>query len=140
MDADTTDDLSRGLAAYVHAVAKALDVPVEGTTCEVSDTATAYLALATRLANYPDHDLMLVWSEQHGWEAAVETEPGVVTEVIAYFGDEPLPEPGQVLAFVRAIVEGRHWGGSRPTFSTVDNRRELAARSSRYITGRDSDT
>ncbi|WP_245617441.1 DUF6292 family protein [Amycolatopsis taiwanensis] len=42
-------------------------MPPEATSFEVSDTATAYLGLARRWSARPVDDLMLVWSERHGW-------------------------------------------------------------------------
>ncbi|WP_255569966.1 hypothetical protein [Amycolatopsis sp. FDAARGOS 1241] len=40
-NADSTVALARGLAGYVHAVATELGLPAEGTSFEISDTATA---------------------------------------------------------------------------------------------------
>ncbi|GAA3432670.1 hypothetical protein GCM10018954_022730 [Kutzneria kofuensis] len=74
-DPDCTQALSQGLAGYLAAVATAVGVPTEGTSYEVTDTATAYLALVERRPDRPGHDLMLVWSEHAGWVVSVETEP-----------------------------------------------------------------
>ncbi|WP_158890962.1 DUF6292 family protein [Amycolatopsis anabasis] len=131
--ADATHLLSRGLAGYLREIARALDLPAEGTSFEISDTATAYLALARRTAARPDQDLMLVWSEQSGWAVAAETKPGDESAVIAYFGgDDPVPEPRRVAAFVAEVVAGRQPRGRRPAFSTRDNRRALAERLALY--------
>ena len=45
--------LAEGLAGYVRAVAAALNVGAEATAFEVSDTATAYLALSVRSTAHP---------------------------------------------------------------------------------------
>nr|WP_157527346.1 DUF6292 family protein [Kibdelosporangium sp. MJ126-NF4]CEL14319.1 hypothetical protein [Kibdelosporangium sp. MJ126-NF4]CTQ88686.1 hypothetical protein [Kibdelosporangium sp. MJ126-NF4] len=93
--------LTRGLAGYLRAVAKAIGVPAEATSFEVSDTATAYLALAQRSPDSPARDLMLVWSERSGWILSVETDPGEAPVVIDRIGGtDPLPEPSVVARFV----------------------------------------
>lgn len=130
---DSMRPLNRGLAGYLRAVAKAIGVPVEGTSFEISDTATAYLALAPRWSERPGADLMLVWAEQHGWAVAVETDPGDEPEVVAYLGgDELVPEPSAVARFVTDVVTGDSSGGRRPTFPTRDNRRNLGERLAHY--------
>ncbi|GAB2989482.1 DUF6292 family protein [Amycolatopsis acidiphila] len=126
---DKTHALSQGLAGYVRAVAGALNLPAEGTSFEISDTATAYLALR-QVAGRPGEDLMLVWSEDSGWAVAVETAP---TSVIAYFGEDALPEPPLVARFVREVLAGRRRTGRRPVFSTEGNRPALAERLLRYV-------
>jgi uncharacterized protein DUF6292 len=130
---DSARSLSRGLAGYLHAVAEAIGVPAEGTSFEISDTATAYLALAPRWSERPGADLMLVWAEQHGWAVAVETDPADEPEVIAYLGgDDLVPEPSTVARFVTDVVAGGGAGGRRPAFPTRDNRRDLGDRLARY--------
>lgn len=73
--------LARGLAGYVRAVACMLHVGREATDYEVSDTATAYVALSPHSSVHPGRDLMLVpnggvghwlsrpllWSHQSCW-------------------------------------------------------------------------
>lgn len=131
---DSMRQLHRGLAGYLHAVAEAIGVPIEGTSFEISDTATAYLALAPRWSERPGADLMLVWAEQHGWAVAVETAPGDAPEVVAYLGgDDLVPEPSTVARFVTDVVTGGdRSGGRRPTFPTRDNRRDLGQRLAQY--------
>lgn len=129
---DSTHTLSQGLAGYVRAVAIALDLPAEGTSFEISDTATAYVALR-QAAQHPGEDLMLVWSERGGWVLAVETDPGAGSSVIAYFGgDDAVPEPPMVACFVREVLAGRREPGRSADFSTVGNRADLAERLLRY--------
>lgn len=99
-----TDDagyaLSRGLAGYLSAVATAVGVPPEGTTFEVSDTATAYLALTRRWRRRPGRDLMLVWSERAGWAVSVETDPGEAPVIVSRLGGDCVPTPEAVAQFV----------------------------------------
>ncbi|HKS48583.1 MAG TPA: DUF6292 family protein [Amycolatopsis sp.] len=125
--------VSRGLAGYVRAVADAVGVPAEATSFEISDTATAYLGLTRRWSARPGNDLMLVWSERHGWAVAVETDPGQDALVVAYLaGEGVVPEPAAVARFVTDVVTGRRSGSPRPVFPTTAGRHELAERLARY--------
>ncbi|WAL64658.1 DUF6292 family protein [Amycolatopsis cynarae] len=128
-----TPTLSRGLAGYLRAVAAAVGVPPEATSFEVSDTATAYLGLARRWSGRPGDDLMLVWSERHGWMVAVETEPGQAPVELAHFpGAEMVPDPTAVAGFVADVVTGRLSGASSPVLPARAGRQELAARLAQY--------
>lgn len=128
---DGTTTLSHGLAGYLRAVADAVGVPAEATSFEVSDTATAYLGLARRWPERPGEDLMLIWSEQHGWAVAVETIPGAAPMVVAYLaGAEVVPAPDVVARFVTDVIASRRSGSPRPVFPK--ERRELADRLAQY--------
>lgn len=125
---DLTRALERGLGAYVQAVAAAIGVPAEGTTVEISDTATAYLALSRPWPGRPDHDAMLLWSERRGWTIAMETAPTEDPVVIArWVGDDLVPPPEEVARFVddaaAGLADGRTDSAPAPT-----TRRALAAR------------
>jgi hypothetical protein len=131
----STRALAQGLAGYVRAVAEELGVPTEGTGFEISDTATAYLGLARRWSERPGRDLMLVWSEQHGWSIAVEVDPTEAPIVVAHLGgDDLVPTPRAVAQFVTDVLAGRRSAGRRPTFPAVNNRDSLAERLNRYVT------
>jgi hypothetical protein len=128
---NVTAILSHGLAGYLRAVADAVGVPAEATSFEVSDTATAYLGLARRWSERPGEDLMLIWSEQHGWSIAVETDPGATPMVVAYLaGAEVVPAPAVVARFVSDVIAGRRSGLARPVFP--NERRDLAGRLAEY--------
>jgi hypothetical protein len=125
--------LSRGLAGYLRAVAEAVGVPVEGTGFEISDTATAYLGLSSRWTGRPSRDLMLVWSERHGWSVAVETDPEETPHVLADLGGgDVIPAPQVVATFVADVVAERYStpGDRRPIASS---RVDLAERLHRYV-------
>lgn len=125
--------LERGLGAYVQAVAAAIGVPAEGTTVEISDTATAYLGLSRPWPGRPRHDVMLVWSERRGWTVAVETAPVEDPVVLARWpGDELVPPPAEVARFVDAAAAGRTAGNVRVTAVEV-TRRILAERLGEYV-------
>lgn len=127
--------LVSGLSGYVRAVADALDVAIEATEFEVSDTATAYLGLAVQSAHHPHHDLMLVWSEWHGWALAAETTPVEQPVVLAYLGADLVPEPAVVARFVRATIADFPEGERTPPSITID-RRDVGVRLARYVVRR----
>ncbi|MGM1063022.1 DUF6292 family protein [Saccharothrix sp. Mg75] len=106
-DPDHTYALTRALRDYVTAVATAVGVPADGTTFEVTDTLTAYLALGHRVPEHPDHDLMLVWDERQGWSVRVETDPGEPPVVLARGGDDPVPHPEAVARLVAGSAARR---------------------------------
>ncbi|SFB29015.1 hypothetical protein SAMN05216266_107282 [Amycolatopsis marina] len=99
-----------GLAGYVRSVAALIGVPPEGTTCEISDSANAYLAVARRCRRHPDDDVMLLWNERDGWHAALETLPGEQPAVLAYLGGPLVPAPDAVAEFAESVIAGRPVG------------------------------
>jgi hypothetical protein len=102
-------ELERGMAGYLQAVATALKVPADATGFEISDTITAYLGLPDRIADCPNHDLMLVWNEQDGWLVAAEYRPTEPLKVIGYLGGQNiLPHPYTVAQFVVHLLSGHH--------------------------------
>jgi hypothetical protein len=103
---------ARGLRQYLLAVAAKLDAPAW--FCEVEVPAAAYLALERRLARFPDHETALLWDERDGWAAAVESATGEETIVLAYLGEDVLPAPDAVVAFVRALYEDSYPGRPDP--------------------------
>ncbi|MFT7834890.1 DUF6292 family protein [Saccharothrix sp. BKS2] len=123
---DEAGGLASGLAGYVRAVAEEIGVPPEGTEFEVSDTTTAYLALAEG----PDRDLMLVWSGEHGWSVEVETDPGERALTLAHLGPPLVPEPAEVARFVADVRAGKP---GRPELTVTDDRGLLARRLRDYI-------
>ncbi len=127
-NADSTHTLRRGLEGYLRAVSSALRLPDEGISCEISDTATAYLALPGRVGD----DLMLLWDEHTGWTLAVEHAPDAEPEVLGRYGTDRVPSPESVAAFVADTQTGRLPGGNRPVAESSGGRWELAERLSRY--------
>jgi len=126
-------EAARGLGGYVRAVAREVGVSPEAINYEVSDTATAYLALNRRTPNYPDRDLMLIWGERDGWVVAVETDPAEAPIVLAYLGRDVLPAPHAVARFVTDLVAGRNPGqATAPKLRFPSDRDDLAERLARY--------
>jgi hypothetical protein len=106
---DLNRALERGLDGYVREVAAAVGIPAEGTTVEISDTATAYVGLSRPWPGQSHRDVMLVWSEQRGWSIAVETRPTESPVVVARWADDALvPLPDAVAQFVTDAATGRH--------------------------------
>ncbi|GAA3437826.1 DUF6292 family protein [Kutzneria kofuensis] len=103
---DVARALTLGLSGYLRAVADAVGESADGTSCEVSDTATAYIGL-TRRGPRSGRDLMLVWSERDGWAVLVETDPTESPIVVSRFGgDDPAPAPWVVARFVADTLTG----------------------------------
>lgn len=130
--ADVTGVLTRALGGYVRMVAKAVGVPPEGTTFEVTDTATAYLALACRAADHPDRDVMLVWNTSQGWVVSIETTPTEPPIMLSRSTGNLVPAPEAVARFV---IESITAHGARPVPATLlphTDWSDLADRMSRH--------
>lgn len=112
--------LSRRLADYVGQVAEAIGVTGDAVGHEVTDTATAYIALDDRCVTQPDHDLMLVWDERLGWYVAAETAPAEPPVVMAYLAGDAVPPPAVVARFVTDTVDGRRVNRIRPVLSPTE--------------------
>lgn len=102
--------LAGALQRYVEKVAEALGVPPDGISCEVTDTATAYIALGTRAVAHPDRDVMLVWSATQGWSVSIETDPAEPLIVLARLGGDIVQAP-EVVA--RLVTESMTRVGTR---------------------------
>lgn len=112
IERDSLGAAARGLRQYLLAVAAKLDAPAW--FCEVDAPATAYLALDHRLARFPDHETALLWDEREGWAAAVESPAGDDVVVLAYLGQDVLPAPDAVVAFVEQIYADDYPGQPDP--------------------------
>lgn len=126
---DVSAALTVGLNAYLRAVARAVGVPAAGTSCEVSDTATAYVGLTTR----GPRDFMLVWSELDGWSVQMETTPTESPVVVSRLGgDDPAPPPWVVARFVSDTMTSVP---SQPPARTrhPQDRRQLADQLASYV-------
>jgi hypothetical protein len=113
-----------GLSGYVAAVAGALGLSVAGVHHEVTDTATAYIALAEHSPAAPDRDLMLTWTDSAGWTLAVEPgRPGQAPVVLAQLAGDVLPPVGTVSRFVaQALTGGRVDPAPEPEPGTLADR------------------
>ncbi|MGW4484923.1 DUF6292 family protein [Amycolatopsis sp. NPDC004368] len=126
--------LRRALVGYVRAVAEAVGVSVEGTSCEVADTVTAYVALSRRSPRYPGRDLMLLWNSRTGWTLSVETAPAEPPLVVSLLGGDVVPEPALVARFVAEVVSAPDNGAwTTPPSRAATDRGALAARLERRV-------
>lgn len=126
------DPTEHGLRSYVEAIARTLGVGPESTCCEVNNPSNAYLALPQHLPGYAGRDLALIWDDIYGWAAAVETGSGEDLLVLAYCGDDVLPQPVTVVDFVRRLLNEGPPG--RLHMPTIHGREDLAARLASYGT------
>ncbi|MGW4396651.1 DUF6292 family protein [Amycolatopsis nivea] len=102
--------LESALAEYTRQVAELIGVPAEAVTCEVTDTATAYLGLTVRTADLPQRDLMLVWDERLGWSIAIEPRGDDQPPAICHLGRQIAPSPAAVAQFVADVLRGSRRG------------------------------
>jgi hypothetical protein len=103
MELDFDDSVVRGLHRYVRMVTRALGLHGECSYVQVDELASAYVALDGRLSHYPDRDVALLWEETRGWSAAIETHSGEELFVVAHCGQDVLPPPETVAAWVREL-------------------------------------
>ncbi|PSL51698.1 hypothetical protein B0I31_11811 [Saccharothrix carnea] len=113
VELDFDDALMWGLRGYVRRVTEELGLSGECSYVQAERPATAYLALEGRLPGFPDRDVALLWDEERGWSAAVETHSGEDVLVQAHFGPDVVPPPGAVARWVRGLFRGEHVPGPR---------------------------
>ncbi len=125
VDFDETVGLDLGLRRYVHLVTEALGMTGECSYVDVQRPAGAYLALDGRVARFPDRDVALLWSEEGGWSAAVETESGDDPVVLAHMGGDLVPPPHAVAEWASDFLRDEHNGDPAPAYPAVDPARRL---------------
>lgn len=97
------------LLEYLRDVTAELGIGLESCTIDHDRPVSAYVALDTRLPHYPDRDLALLWDEERGWAAAIETHSGEDLIVLRHLGGPAVaPAPSRVAKFVTALREGDH--------------------------------
>jgi hypothetical protein len=126
--------LAGALDRYVRKVAEALGVPSDGISCEVTDTATAYVALGCRAVAHPDRDVMLVWSATQGWVVSIETDPAEPLIVLGRLGGDLVPAPEAVARLVADSVTRRGTRQAPVTASRLMGWSDLAECMERHAT------
>lgn len=106
IELDFDDRLQRGLRRYVRLVTQALGLSGESSYVQADRPASAYIALDERLRSHPHRDVALLWDEEHGWSAAIETSSGEDLLVVAYLGQKVLPPPQAVATWTRRLFDG----------------------------------
>lgn len=100
--------LQRALRGYLDAVARELGVGLESCTLDIDLPTSAYLAVDRRLPDFPDRDLALLWDEECGWAAAIETHSGEDLIIVSYLDtDTVAPPPKLVARFLHELVTDR---------------------------------
>ncbi|MGW4487429.1 DUF6292 family protein [Amycolatopsis sp. NPDC004368] len=101
------------LMTYLRAVTAELGIGLESCTLDHAAPLSAYLALDHRHPAYPDRDFALLWDEERGWAAAVETHSGEDLIVVRYLGGTAVaPPPADVVRFVAAVLADDHTLGT----------------------------
>lgn len=114
MELEPEGRAARGLRNYLRMVVAALGLDEAGHYLTLDRPVTAYLPVDTRLPRFPDHDVALVWDEEHGWAIGIETDAGSPVTPLCYLGIDILPAPQTVADFVRDVVEDRFPGQPDP--------------------------
>ncbi|HEX4252804.1 MAG TPA: DUF6292 family protein [Pseudonocardia sp.] len=118
----------QGLRHYVLAVADGLGVRPSAVGHVPRPRAGAYLALRERLPDFAGREVAVVWDAHHGWGLGVETSSGEDLIMLAYLGEDVLPEPDEVVAFVRTLLRGQGAGQLKPPIvRSCDLRARLAS-------------
>jgi hypothetical protein len=120
----------QGLHYYVQAVADGLGVRSDAVCHVPRPRASAYLALPERLPDFAGREVAVLWDAHHGWGLGVETSSGEDLIMLAYLGEDVLPEPDEVVAFVRTLLRGRRTGQLKPP---IVRRCDLRAGLARYV-------
>ncbi|MEV0675378.1 DUF6292 family protein [Actinosynnema sp. NPDC050436] len=121
------------LHRYVGDVAAALGVGLESCTVDQDSPVSAYLALDTRLPTHPHRDLALLWHEEHGWSAAIETHSGEDLLVVDHLGGpDVLPPPHRVARFVQDLRTAGPRRTEPPRLRTRGTHADLARLLHRY--------
>ncbi|WP_037348012.1 DUF6292 family protein [Sciscionella sediminilitoris] len=106
--------LEAALHNYIAQIAAALGVGTEATLCELSDWASAYIALSERCPAHPGQDLALLWDQQYGWALALEPYPGGALSILTYYGRSLIPTPDELLTFVTTQLDELDQPGPAP--------------------------
>lgn len=127
MELHFDDSVVRGLRRYVRLVSHALGLRGECSYLHTDEPVSAYIALDGELGNFPGQDVALLWDETHGWSTAIETHSGADLLVVAYLGEDVLPPPETVAAWVKRLFHSATpEPGRRPNLPSSDVRRRLA--------------
>jgi hypothetical protein len=100
---DTESTRARWLRSYVDAVARELGIGLESAVIDPGPPASAYLALDVRQPG-TDHDLALLWDEQHGWSMVAETNSTTQLRTLSRLHDDVAARPEVVAGFVRHLA------------------------------------
>lgn len=117
MNVHFEDTLTWWLRSYVRAVAKALGLRGECSCVQTQRPMSVYLALDGRLPRFPDRDVALLWDEERGWSAAVESSRGSDLTVVDHLGHEVLSSPELIAQWVQRLRSDDFRPHARPVRS-----------------------
>lgn len=125
MDLEFNGLPARGLRRYVRLVGELLELSGPSSYFQLEPPVTAYLALEGCTPDFPDHDVALLWDENRGWAAAIESQDGSEFITLSYLGTDVLPPPQFVARFARQFLAGDSPGRLDPpcvrSADTVDD-------------------
>ncbi|GHF37522.1 hypothetical protein FHX82_006379 [Amycolatopsis bartoniae] len=123
--------LDCGLRAYVRAVSTAVGTGWESCSVDTGTPLSAYIALDTRLPGHLDCDVALLWHEDRGWSAVLETPSGEDL-TLAHLGGSVVAEPRAVARFLTRLRAGEQLPPR--TLVLTRTSAELAADLGPYVT------
>lgn len=119
---DTASPAVGGLVNYVRRVAEDMADEVDEVDVDVDGgLATVIVLVKSRVPTLADSPLLLTWDEVAGWALRVETSSMGHTTPLAYLGEDILPDPQTVQAFLRDAVHGRNPGTLTATAFRLPN-------------------
>ena len=105
MEPDFDDSGLRTLRDYIHRVTMAMGLRCDCACVLTERPVSVYLAVDGHLSGYPERDAALLWDENSGWSAAVETYSGEDLLVVADMGGEVWPAPSQVASWADRLLK-----------------------------------
>ncbi|MEV4732396.1 DUF6292 family protein [Saccharopolyspora sp. NPDC049426] len=132
---DTASPAVGGLVNYVRCVAEDLADEIDEIDVDVDGgLATVLILMNTRVPTLMDSPLLLTWDEVSGWALRVETDGTGDTTPLEFLGEEILPNPQVVQAFLRDAIRGRSPGTlTAPTFRLPNASDDLEMRLVRFL-------
>jgi hypothetical protein len=106
MEMDFDDTAARTRKDYVQQVSAAMGLRCACACVLTEQPVSVYLAVEGRVPRYPDRDVALLWDEQTGWSAAVETYSGEDLIVVADLESGIWPAPQLVADWAIELLSG----------------------------------
>lgn len=132
MNVHFEDTLTWGLRTYLRLITDALGLHGECSYVQPQQPMGVYLALDGRLPGFPDHDVALLWDEEFGWSAAVESPSGNDLRVVDCLGQEVLPPPVVIARWVHRLRRDEGLHRARPVWLRRASDDDLLARLAAY--------
>lgn len=133
MHLENGEEAAHGLRRYIALVSDAAGLRDSRYRLQLEPPVSIYLALDAHLPDVDDRDLALLWDEQHGWAAAIETASGEDLIIVSYLGVDVLPPPRLVAQYVTGLLDGHIVGHpDPPAFRHLDTGDDLPDRLAAY--------